>query len=936
MSQSKQWLQRIAPWAVTAIALSMLVLIAIPISVWNRAENDAAYEGFDPELVYVNSKGNGSVAGVVEMSPDTLTLISVPGSTPTAYLTTSELDQHVEMDVRIRDSGEKTTPLSIQTWSPRTGTSFGMVFGPRPSNLIITRAFDGDKAIREKVLSSYSPSQEYRLKLDILRRDGVIRHTLIGSESPPSGNSYVVLTGGLEDPATYRELFSEYISINEQSKQYIFGGTLKLGLGKGWYKLVVAWFDADKRFLSASNDWRPPTDLNGWTPMKFDGTAPDGAAYAQMILGAGDKSTQYYVTDLYLLEANSPSRNLLTNGDFSQGPEGWNIMGVDVRPDESLHILAPSYIEVSDTITSDELPALFWDLPLAVAVSSSSSEGTATAVLSDYQVIIPSQPWLAMKIADARAKGLSIALIVLGMLAVAVGVAKWSRVRLSGSELWATPKGQVPVTLSIHVTRLRLMGLVFVAILVFFVLNGLLFNLGYHTFDFLSEGIWSYIAAKYGPTNLYHMASLVTPADAWNGTPNGFAIFPYLAAMAYVFAGIGWISRLFVAGPAMFGPGVGQMTFAIKSVNVLFVLADAFLVYGILHSLKVRQRLSLVGAALLLFNPAIWFMTSIWGESHSISIFFVLASIWFAVRRMPLGAWIALALSVLTRPQMLVSAFFLGLFYIRQFSIRENISGFSWAVIGAFLLLAPFTLCFSPSYPIDMLRDVVLTQNPTNPEVGKYFSVSLSTYNLWPLLSDKLGGQTGMGRFYLASTTPLFGSITYGGFSNILFFLSIVVIAGTALALRKGRRTDSNFIILVAVGTMSLLMLRTGIAVHYLTFLIPLVLLCRKSLDDWAYYAAIVVLTTTALVCMYGDFGIGMSQVGYLMPAIAYENNPVTNAFIHLFRSDRFITVGSTLNLLVFLYLFFIAVKPAIQPLWDRLRRGRPPADETPITNTGP
>jgi Gpi18-like mannosyltransferase len=64
--------------------------------------------------------------------------------------------------------------------------------------------------------------------------------------------------------------------------------------------------------------------------------------------------------------------------------------------------------------------------------------------------------------------------------------------------------------------------------------------------------------------------------------------------------------------------------------------------------MRMSERWSLVVSALFLFNPAVWFSMSIWGQTHVFSLFLVLAAILFAERRMPFWAWFALASACLT------------------------------------------------------------------------------------------------------------------------------------------------------------------------------------------------------------------------------------------------------------------------------------------------
>src|SRR5207245_1893753 len=106
---------------------------------------------------------------------------------------------------------------------------------------------------------------------------------------------------------------------------------------------------------------------------------------------------------------------------------------------------------------------------------------------------------------------------------------------------------------------------------------------------------------------------------------------------------------------------------------------------------------------LLAFNPAVWFSQSVWGQTHVISLFFVLLAVLMAERNRPTLAWLALAAATLTRPQMIVFAFLLGIVFLRKFTWSENLRAMSWATIVTFVAIGPLTLATSPSLPVDVL-----------------------------------------------------------------------------------------------------------------------------------------------------------------------------------------------------------------------------------------
>lgn len=62
-------------WLAPLLALLMLVLMLIPADFWDEPQNDAVYEGFDPNLLYVSEKSYPlPEAGKVEVSTQSLKL----------------------------------------------------------------------------------------------------------------------------------------------------------------------------------------------------------------------------------------------------------------------------------------------------------------------------------------------------------------------------------------------------------------------------------------------------------------------------------------------------------------------------------------------------------------------------------------------------------------------------------------------------------------------------------------------------------------------------------------------------------------------------------------------------------------------------------------------------------------------------------------------
>src|SRR3989442_4656836 len=447
--------------------------------------------------------------------------------------------------------------------------------------------------------------------------------------------------------------------------------------------------------------------------------------------------------------------------------------------------------------------------------------------------------------------------------------------------------------------------------------NVLLSQLGGDPFDIGNEKVYGYVAAQYGPVHLYYLPNLVGVPAVSNGVPYIEAAFPYGPVFAYVWTAIGWISSLLLgSGPSLTSIDVD---YVIKAVNVAFGLGDALVIDLIIKGLTVTEKWSAIGAGLFLFNPAVWFSMSVWGQTHVISLFFVLLAVRFAERSAPAWAWMALAASCLTRPQMLVFGFLLGIVFLRKFSWRQNLFAVSWTAILTFLILAPFTLATSPSLPVDVLVNDLRVQEAGGNDV-LLTTVSQDAYSVWPLVTYVAHGTSGLERSFTPSSAPLAGPITYQRLSQLLTIAAMLLVGGLLIARRRIRNDDGGYLPLVALGIVAFLMLTTGLVATHFLLALPFLILCRRWIGNTPYFFIVLICTVTPLVPMFVDMGIAISRLDY--PLLAPAHNAITAFFVKLYAWDRFITAGIVANICALIWLAFLA-----------LRSARPAAPtESPVT----
>ncbi len=922
-TRMKKVIRSLSALAPVILGVLMFALWLTPYQLWERALYDAVYQGFDPNLIKIDRRGIAQSEGVVEVSPDLLRLVAVPESNPRVRLGSTPKDFNVSMDVKIVQSDPGTKPLSIDLWQWRNGATYSLAFGPSPSNHVIARAVQGTRVIKEEILGTYSLGQMYHVQLTVDREQGVITSRFEGRGGPPSGSNWVVLTNAAPHEPRYVELVSDMLPV-EEGEQYEFGATVKLAGGYGNFKLNVFWFDPERKMLSWAPPvgWHSPRDLEGWTKQQFVASAPRGAAFATLVASAGNST--YFMTDFFLRRVSSRSVNLLPNGRLKNGLDGWTLVepGIGVSTEKPT-VGIPHQVHLMSSIDSTEAPELFLARLDAVwSLQAFSSFGTSIAEAQNYSVVVPPQTWRGsslwgVRLKDPAATRLVLALFVAGCLLVTLAAGRWGLRNATKISLrrWHTATeayrsiARFPWTFPVGAT-----------ILACLVLNVFLFRLGYHLIDFNAAKIWSYIGMRYGVAELYSLTALVTTGEPWTGAAVKQADFPYGPTMAYLFAFIGWLYRGFLAGPK--GPTLEgfELAFVVKSVILLFVLADAALIYFIVRTLKVSGRLALLATMLFLLNPAVWFVGSIWGETQAMSLFFFLLAILFAQKRQPTGAWMSLMLSVLSRPQLWLPSLLLGLVCLRRFSVEENMRSMAWSVIVAFMMLLPFHLALGPSSLINWIVGTVDVQTPVKEVVGPDMAASLGAYNLWPLISPLTLNASGYNRMWFPSVEPFLGGWTYSQVSTLLTLVIELLLMVYVLITPRVARSNGGYIPVLAVSLLGLLLFRTGVSSHHFILALPLLIAAKKWVSDRIYYGGVGILTLTTFVSVAGDFIYHMHWKGIgdiWMPALYPGNHVVTRFLLALYQTDWIITLGASSNLAVFLWLGW----EAIRPFWSFGRR---------------
>ncbi len=240
--------------------------------------------------------------------------------------------------------------------------------------------------------------------------------------------------------------------------------------------------------------------------------------------------------------------------------------------------------------------------------------------------------------------------------------------------------------------------------------------------DIASFEAWALALVAHGPSRFYGSTSFLD----------------YPPGYFYILGVVGWVwSGFFSAHDA----GYRILGSLVKVPGILFDLGVGALLYGLVRRFA-SPWWAFGAAALYLLNPAIIFVSALWGQVDSVAAFFALLAIYALLRsddfedprRATLwiaGGWIALGYSLLVKPQ---AAVLLPLMIAFAFTdrgrlamrVRATAYGIVAAIVVAILLVEPF----HPSNPIAAIA-WLLERLSFGTNVYPYNSVN--AFNLWAL-----------------------------------------------------------------------------------------------------------------------------------------------------------------------------------------------------------
>ncbi len=291
------------------------------------------------------------------------------------------------------------------------------------------------------------------------------------------------------------------------------------------------------------------------------------------------------------------------------------------------------------------------------------------------------------------------------------------------------------------------------------------------------------------------------------------------AVMAYIWGVLAALEPAFKTVTDSSDPAIRAL------MKVPAVMADLGLALLIVYAFRSTPRWAVIGAAVIMFHPAVIDVSAWWGQYESIYLLTALAAVIFALNGRNGMAAVAIALSLMTKPQALPFILPFAAWFWTHGGIRELARTAAIGLAVVVVIWLPFIPAGGPVAYLDNLADY---QNTIFPYL------SLNAWNMWWLAQiAAVGG-------FASDQITVIGPITYRHVGFALAGLLSIVVA--LLIVRDP--SPRTFILGLAASTLIWFGFLTQMHERYAYgALVFLLLLIPERRIQWLYLAFGVVFT---------------------------------------------------------------------------------------------
>ncbi|MDO8573214.1 MAG: glycosyltransferase family 39 protein [Candidatus Daviesbacteria bacterium] len=335
----------------------------------------------------------------------------------------------------------------------------------------------------------------------------------------------------------------------------------------------------------------------------------------------------------------------------------------------------------------------------------------------------------------------------------------------------------------------------------------------------------------------------------------------YTPGYLYILSFLGFLKNLLILPDNIF-------YFLLKMPAIISELIIGLLIYKEIRK-YISKKWVILAFVLILFNPALIFNSSIWGQIDSVLTLLLLITIILLKRNSFIFCSIFFGLALLVKPQAiaLIPVFILFLIKNPKFSnlLKITIPGF----LIIFILSFPF---FPNQTLINLFQHVLNTAN-------EYSSTSVNAYNLWGIVG------------FWISDSQLWNNLSYQAWGYILLAGYWIILGYLFLKNRL------SLFAVAALATMGFFFLPTRVHERYLYPAIIFLILTAANLRSKLLLILTTVLSLLHFLNLYYVY-IYYNEIYLQLPKVLY------NQIIYNFLDSS----GKNLSLISTMIFIFITI----------------------------
>ena len=572
------------------------------------------------------------------------------------------------------------------------------------------------------------------------------------------------------------------------------------------------------------------------------------------------------------------------------------------------------FLEVSNSSWSNsvkiEKVTILDDPMVDLSFFATDFVGTSVAIFEGYHVILPTQPYYNYLSGRLRSYFTPLYALLLFLI-----VLLWNDMfRKTLKNILSFVEKTIKDARQDVSNFSSLLSVILVAMTV----QLLLTLTGSHPYDIFTMKVWAYLTNHYGLVSLYPGSVLVPSGQSVGGISTINSVFPYPPLPGYFSLLTGCI---YGATTVNFNFNSYYLDFLIKVPLILTVNFTGVLIYIFIKRATSSNRKALILMSLYVFNPGVVLEAAVWGQFSSVLTLFLMLSVLSIESDLPDLSWVFMALCLLTKATSVFGVAFLSIVALKRFGFRKTVQGVSSAIILSFIIIAPYLFSgYSPQF----LSNVTIGNNVFNvirerPEgiLDWQTVVSSSAYNIWPLVTYFVNGQSRWGRFAYPDFLPdqAFG-VSYVRLGTYLSIVSFILILFFFLLLESVRRAQTGYndyklFFLGYLAMFALYMFNTRMHERHLVYVFPLILMSYTWIKSDKVFAFVYgSLMFTFFLSMYATLALTALWLPSSLPAFRPNANPLNWIAIQFIANDSLLTFLSILNLGIFIFsLMFVFVR---------------------------